>query len=70
MQKSEDRIFEKCRDVSSLFSAGGNRGPETFVPYIACVASSALCHNSVHDQRTNVLFGLIVRLGNQRFINK
>ncbi|MCL2117847.1 MAG: hypothetical protein FWH27_05405 [Planctomycetaceae bacterium] len=63
MQKTEDRITEKCHDVSSLFLASGNRCPEMFVPYVTCVATCALRHDLVHDQRADALFGLMIRWG-------
>ena len=40
------------------------------MPFVAHVASRALRHDSVHDQRADVLFGLVVRRGNRRIINK
>jgi len=70
MQKTENRIMKKGHDISSLLSAGGHRGPETFMPFIAHVASSALRHDSVHHQCTDILLGLIIRRGNRRIINE
>ena len=55
MQKAEDCILKKGHDVSSLFSAGGDGGPKTFMPFVAHVAACALRHDAVHNQRANVL---------------
>jgi len=70
MKKTENRIPKKGHDVSSLLSAGGDRGPETFVPFVAHIASRALGHNPIHHQCTNILFSLIICRGNRRIINE
>ena len=68
MQKTENRITQKCHHVSALVSACRHRRPKTFMPFIAGIAPNSLRHHPIHNQRANLTLRIVVRRTNHRRI--
>ncbi len=61
MKKTENRVTQKRHHVQAATTARRDRRPKSLVPFVAALASNALCHHPIHHRRPNVLLREIVR---------